>query len=102
MTEADEIVFIGYFLPDADFELKNLLKRSIRRTSKVTIVLRKEDKPEYYEAILEENGGSVETAKREISKMSFPCQRYSSLLSANKIGFYYDGLENYFKEKKPG
>ncbi|MCH5651203.1 hypothetical protein [Pseudomonas syringae] len=38
ISEADEIVFIGYSLPHADFEMRQLLARMTRRDAKVHVV----------------------------------------------------------------
>lgn len=93
LTEADEIVFIGYSLPDADFEMKNLLKRAVGKHVVLTVVLRKEDNPQYYYQMLQTGGLKSNCIKEIIQKMRFPCQSYNSLFSANNITFYYGGLE---------
>jgi len=38
ISEADEIVFIGYSLPSADFEMRQLLSRMTRKTAKIHVV----------------------------------------------------------------
>lgn len=38
ISEADELVFIGYSLPNADFEMKQLLSRMTRKNAKITVV----------------------------------------------------------------
>ncbi|MCF5185732.1 hypothetical protein [Pseudomonas simiae] len=38
ISEADEIVFIGYSLPHADFEMRQLLARMTRRNAKIHVV----------------------------------------------------------------
>lgn len=45
LSEAKEVVFIGYSLPYADFELRQLLSRMLRKDVKVRVVLSKHDKP---------------------------------------------------------
>ena len=98
LNEASEIVFIGYSLPNADFEIKNLLKRAVGKSVELTVVLRKEDNPEYYKDILRQEGVNEQDVESMIAKMHFPCQNYNSLFSTNDIRFYYEGLENYLKE----
>lgn len=98
LTEADEIVFIGYSLPDADFEMKNLLKRAVGKHVGLTVVLRKEDNPQYYRQMLQKSGLQSDCIEQIIQKMRFPCQSYNSLFSANHITFYYEGLEKYLRE----
>lgn len=38
ISEADELVFIGYSLPSADFEMRQLLSRMTRKNAKITVV----------------------------------------------------------------
>ena len=45
LCEAKEVVFIGYSLPEADYHLRTLLKRAIRRGTKITTVLIDQDNP---------------------------------------------------------
>ena len=44
IAEASHIVFIGYSLPQADYDLRFLLSKNIQKTAKVTAVLKKDDK----------------------------------------------------------
>ena len=39
LAEASKVVFIGYSLPPADFEIRQLLSRSIPRTAEVDVVI---------------------------------------------------------------
>lgn len=38
ISEADKLVFIGYSLPSADFEMRQLLSRMVRKTANIEIV----------------------------------------------------------------
>lgn len=38
ISEADELIFIGYSLPSADFEMRQLLSRMTRRNAKIKVV----------------------------------------------------------------
>ncbi|MBE0365512.1 hypothetical protein PULV_b0098 [Pseudoalteromonas ulvae UL12] len=38
IAEADKLVFIGYSLPNADFEMRQLLSRMTRKTAKIEVV----------------------------------------------------------------
>jgi len=40
LMEAERVVFVGYSLPLADFELRYLLKKSIRKDAKIEVVLK--------------------------------------------------------------
>ena len=45
LAAADDVVFIGYSLPEADYHLRTLLRRSIRPEARIRAVLTKDDKP---------------------------------------------------------
>lgn len=79
LDSADKIIFIGYSLPLADFEVRYLLKKHISNTTKIEVVLAKNDCP------IDDN---------DIS--SKPEGRYKTLFPANDIAFHYKGLKNYF------
>lgn len=44
LSEADKIIFIGYSLPSADFEMRQLLSRMTKRNVKIEVVTYEEDK----------------------------------------------------------
>ena len=44
LSEADKIIFIGYSLPNADFEMRQLLSRMIKRSVKIEVVTYERDK----------------------------------------------------------
>jgi NAD-dependent SIR2 family protein deacetylase len=46
LSKADEVVFLGYSLPVADFHLRTLLRKSVRRGARITAVLTENDKPD--------------------------------------------------------
>lgn len=48
LSEASKIVFIGYSLPQADFELRNLFFKTIRPNAKIEVVLAENDNPDNY------------------------------------------------------
>ena len=79
LDNADKIIFIGYSLPLADFEVRYLLKKHIRNNTKIEVVLAKNDCP------IDDN---------DIS--SKPEGRYKTLFPANEITFHYKGLKYYF------
>ena len=39
LSEADRIIFMGYSFPAADFEMRQLLSRTIKHDSKIEVVL---------------------------------------------------------------
>lgn len=114
LSEASEVVFIGYSLPDADYEFRYLLKRSLRKDAKVTVVLHGSDDPTYKNKLLDMiNTGSstqnelsidgitgigADNIKNILNKSSYPSERYLNLLSNHDIRIQYNGIEGYFNE----
>lgn len=70
LQEADEIIFIGYSLPKADFELMYLLKKSLYYYDKIKVVLAPCD------------------------KNSSTHKRYKNLFG-DKVEFFFDGFEKW-------
>ena len=97
ISEADHIVFIGYSLPDADFEMRCLLKKSIKDYASIEVVLSKEDNPKYYEKKLRKNGCTEDEIKQIIEKMELPPYRYNSFFG-NKVKFRFCGFGGFLKK----
>lgn len=93
LTEASRVVFIGYSFPDADFEMRCLLKKAIMPKTEIHVVLSSKDSPEYYRKALTKSGFSEQI----ITKLSLPGKRYSSFFGNNKIKFYYNGMKEYLQ-----
>jgi NAD-dependent SIR2 family protein deacetylase len=74
LSEADEIVFIGYSLPYADFEMRQLLSRMTRKTAKIHVV----DKP----------------AKEDIEKLK---AHWKKFFGNREINFSLDGAKSFIK-----
>jgi hypothetical protein len=77
LMEARHLVFIGYSLPNADFEFRQLLSRMMHRDATIDVVLRKgisDDDKRRYEA--EEN-------------------RYRQFFGDRHITFHSDGVKDY-------
>jgi len=45
LSEADEVVFIGYSLPEADYHVRALLRRAVRPDAQIVVVLMKDAEP---------------------------------------------------------
>jgi NAD-dependent SIR2 family protein deacetylase len=84
LAEADKIIFIGYSLPIADFELRFLLKKSIKPSIPIDVILYKTDDPR-----------NIHPDNKPLEKY-LASERYSDLFSQNQIYFYYDGFGEYF------
>lgn len=83
LDKADQIVFIGYSMPLADFEIRYLLRKHIKKQTQIDVVLSKNDKP-----------------TSESDSWSKPESRYKNLFPGNNLNFYYNGFEDYFKNMK--
>lgn len=81
LSEADNIVFLGYSLPLADFEMRQLLSRMVRSNAKIKVV-------DFGE---ESNFNVIELKKR-----------YHSFFGKREIKFYLRGAENYIREHFTG
>jgi NAD-dependent SIR2 family protein deacetylase len=79
IEKANKIIFIGYSLPQADFEIRYLLKKHIKRDALIDVVLIAHDKP------------------KSTSNGLCPEDRYKSLFPANKISFHYEGYKKFFR-----
>jgi hypothetical protein len=83
LREADEVVFIGYSLPDADYHFRALLRRAILSTTPIKVILHESDKPP-------ENPSAD-------SRAVYPAQRYRQVFNEEKLTFDYDGVEGFAK-----
>ena len=80
LRDADEIIFIGYSMPLADYEFRYMLQKSIKKDSKIDIILHSSDDP-----------------KKSCSDINLlPEKRYKDLFPKNDLNFHYDGFKNYF------
>lgn len=84
LNEADEIVFLGYSFPQADYHFRALIRSAIRPGTKVKVVLSSSDNP-----------------KRVPAKVRsyLPSQRYVDFFGPKKVSFDYGGIENHFRLK---
>jgi NAD-dependent SIR2 family protein deacetylase len=98
LTEATKVVFIGYSFPDADFEMRCLLKKALKPETEIDVVLHSTDDPKYYEEIL--SGQS--SATQILPKLNLPEGRYVSFFGSDMIKFHYCGMEEYLDKNFPG
>lgn len=76
IAEADKLVFIGYSLPSADFEMRQLLSRMTRNNAEITVV--------DYKVKPEETDEKIAIQKR-----------WSSFFGRRKILFDFEGASNF-------
>jgi NAD-dependent SIR2 family protein deacetylase len=85
LSEATKVIFLGYSLPQADFEFKQLLSRMIRKDAKIEAVLVAKDNPDIYE---EEDSAKYQTAG----------YRYKNFFSGRDLTISFDGVDNYIEK----
>lgn len=95
LAKADEVIFIGYSFPEADYELRYLLKKAIRKQTKIRVILYKTDNPEYYSDKIKNQ--DLEFVK---SRLALPEKRYSSFFNKNNLKFNYKGIEDFFQKEE--
>lgn len=98
ISEADNLIFIGYSFPDADFEMRCLLKKAIKSDVKITVVLHNSDDPQKYIDIFLKKGYSIEEANQLTSKLLLPETRYKSFFGEDKVEFCYKGFQGFLDE----
>lgn len=98
ISEADEIVFIGYSFPDADFEMRCLLKKACKSTAKISVVLSSSDNPELYRCKFVEKGFKLDESNKLITKMRLPEERYKSFFGEDRVTFNYSGFAEYIDQ----
>jgi hypothetical protein len=79
LAEASKVVFIGYSLPLADFEFKQLLSRFVRTDAKIEVVLRSRAKGDH--------GFSMDHAG----------DRFKNFFSGREVKVTYEGAEKYVR-----
>lgn len=84
LRNASKIIFIGYSMPTADFELKYFLQNNILPSTEIDVVLHHNDNPKQL------------TKKQGHLAALLPEKRYSDAFKQNKTAFFYDGFKSYF------
>lgn len=97
LSEASKIVFMGYSFPDADFEFRYLLKKALHPDCKVEVVLVERDSKEYYKNLLKTSCLPLEKQEEFMWRVNLPCNRYDCFFGPQRVKYYYDGIEGYFK-----
>ncbi|OOQ61128.1 SIR2 family protein [Mucilaginibacter pedocola] len=85
LSEASKVVFLGYSLPQADFEFKQLLSRMIRKDAEIEAVLIEADNPD----------NVLDKSKRNYLTAGY---RYEVFFSGRKLKIHYDGVSKYIKK----
>ena len=80
LSEANKVIFIGYSLPQADFEFKQLLSRMIRSNAKIEVVLIEDDNPEKVKGKMDYNTAGY---------------RFRNFFSGRELDIKYDGVKEF-------
>lgn len=97
LADANTVYFIGYSFPEADFELKYILKKYINRHTTIKVVLHESDSPQFYSEKMRKLSNKSKSIIQ--SKLGLPESRYRSFFSSNEIEFNYSGFEAALKNK---
>jgi NAD-dependent SIR2 family protein deacetylase len=100
LSEASKVVFIGYSFPDADFEMRYLLKKAINPNTMIEVILHSSDDPLKYKSLLEAYKVSQNEINLVVDKLNLPERRYKSFFNKDKINIYYFGLEGYIEKQE--
>ena len=84
LRTAKRIIFVGYSMPTADYELKYLLQNNISPLCKIDVVLYRNDNPKQL------------TKKQKHLEYLLPERRYLDAFVKNDINFFYEGFGEYF------
>ena len=98
ISEAVNIVFIGYSFPDADFEMRCLLKKAVMSNVSITVVLNESSNPQKYIDSFISKGYSPRDSRYLVEKMKLPEERYKSFFGEDRVEFYYKGFKKYLNE----
>jgi NAD-dependent SIR2 family protein deacetylase len=99
LIEADKIIFIGYSFPDADFEMRCLLKKAVQPNTNIEVVLHHSDNPEYYKNRLEKHKFNTNDKHALLERLNLPERRYNAFFGDKAIIFHYDGIEGYIQQE---
>jgi NAD-dependent SIR2 family protein deacetylase len=87
LSEADKVVFMGYSLPQADYELRQLLSRMIPHNSKIEVVMRDEKDEETGKIVIERTIENDEILNR-----------YKTFFGKRQIMPYREGVVKYIDD----
>ncbi|MFM5616776.1 hypothetical protein ACET7O_12595 [Aeromonas veronii] len=85
LSEASKIVFIGYSLPSADFEMRQLLSRMTRKDAIIEVV----------DYCKNDDSHLQQEARNNLEK------HWRKFFGNRKIQFHFDGAKNYLQHLEP-
>jgi hypothetical protein len=89
LREATRVVFIGYSLPEAGYHFRTLLRRAIRQTTEVEVILYKTDDPPGFD----EDYGAPASLQ---ANTTFAIDRYRRLFGSKRVDkkASFEGVES--------
>ena len=99
LSKATEIVFIGYSFPDADFEMRCLLKKAVNPDTSITVVLHESDDMDGLIGQLKENGIEESVLINLKKRLDSPEKRYKSFFGKERVSVLYNGFDGYLGRK---
>lgn len=83
LRNANHVYFIGYSLPNADYDFRYMLHQSIPNDARIDVILYHDDDP-------------AQTENKKLIEL-LPEKRYRDLFAKNDLHFFYNGFGEYFK-----
>jgi NAD-dependent SIR2 family protein deacetylase len=99
LIDAKKIIFIGYSFPDADFEMRCLLKKAVQPNTKIEVILHHTDNPKHYEKQLKKYKLNVSDKDAIVERLSLPEKRYNAFFGNQRMTFHYKGIEGYLQKE---
>jgi hypothetical protein len=84
LREASEVIFIGYSLPDADHQVRTLLRRAIRSSATIRVILTSANK------------------SKSRRNESTAAQRFREVFGSKQLKLEYDGVEGFIEKIASG
>jgi hypothetical protein len=99
LSEAKHIVFIGYSFPDADFEMRYLLKKSVQPGTRIEVVLHNYDNPKFFKSMLKNSNINHVNMEKILSKLNLPEIRYTAFFGSEYVNFNYCGFKDFIEKE---
>jgi hypothetical protein len=121
LREATDVVFIGYSLPAADYHFRTLLRRAIRSTTPIKVILDNSAEP-LDPTIISKTRATLRVVSRLVRSgfpalaktcetldealpkeltFVYPEDRYREIFKKEQLAFNYDGVEGFAKNFAP-
>jgi NAD-dependent SIR2 family protein deacetylase len=99
IMEAQKIIFIGYSFPDADFEMRYILKKAVQPDTNIEVVLHDVDNPIFYKTMLNKHNATEKEIDSVIDMLKLPEKRYKAFFGNDFVKLHYCGIEEYLHKE---